>query len=82
MGRLIRCRTVQTEVFAKSQEIRTCKGFCEDVSDVIAGANPHDGEFVVSNELLDGMELHSDMLNLGVPHVIFGKVAGSVIVTM
>jgi hypothetical protein len=63
------------------QEIRPAKGLREDVCCVVSRAHTRDPEGLLLNKSADGVELHPDMFDRGVPSLIFGEAGGCIIVT-
>jgi hypothetical protein len=63
-------------------EVGAGERLCEDVCDIITGADPSDSEFMVRHEVLHRMVFDADVLHLQMPDIIFCKVARGVVIAV
>jgi len=72
----------EAKVPAETVEVGVSERLCEDVRNVITGADPSDGEFVVRHEVPHGMVFDADVLHLRMPDIIFCKAARGVVIAV
>jgi len=82
MGSGTRVSLAQAEVTSEAFEVSAGQGFCEDVGDIVTGADASYRDLFVGNELADGMVFHTDVLDLGVPDMVLGQAAGCVVIAV
>jgi hypothetical protein len=62
-------------------EVASIEGLCEDIGCVFAGADSLDIEIAVCDQFTSVVIFDSNVLNAGMPHVIFSESGGGVVIT-
>jgi hypothetical protein len=66
----------EPKVSTEMKEIRSHKGFGEDIGNIVTGAHPGDSEFVVGNQITDRVILDAYVFDLRVPDIIVCQATG------
>ena len=81
-GQLSHTCDTEAKVVAESEEVSTVERLREDVCDVVAGPDLSNFEFPLVDHIVNVVELHPNVLHMGVKNMVFCEAGGGVIVTM